>query len=122
MFKQALVFFAIFATALAHLNGAPELACVDMFPHHETSEQLTPFPYTVTADPTLTVPNGIVKITLKGIMPFKGYFIQVRNDNGIAVGSFVIPPLSPFATPVNCFNSPSVNFHNINFFSRFLYF
>lgn len=110
MFKQILlVYFAILTTLLAHQNGAPELACLDMIPHHATPEQLSPFPYTVEASSNQVAPNGIVKITLSGIKPFKGFFIQVRNEEGRAVGSFEIPPLSPFATPVDCFNSPNVN-------------
>ncbi|XP_066260415.1 putative defense protein Hdd11 [Euwallacea similis] len=92
--------FSLVAAAWGYSAGAPEGVCDDMTPKHPVAPQKSAFPYKVALDKSEVKPGEEVLITVSG-KPFKGFFVQVREDYK-AVGTFQIPGDHKFIKTVNC--------------------
>jgi len=86
---KLVVLVGMVAVVYGNSSGAPKEACGDMIPQHHTPPQKSKSPYTVNAN--FNKGNGLVKITIRGPEPFKGFFVQGRVGDQ-PVGSFVNPP------------------------------
>lgn len=86
-------FFAIVACTLGltlgYPTGAPEEVCDSMMPGHGHQPQVAhTFPYKVVTSKNIVKPNEKVKLQIEGQQPFKGFLIEIRNEQGKAVGKF----------------------------------
>ncbi|NP_001233023.1 uncharacterized protein LOC100166015 isoform X1 [Acyrthosiphon pisum] len=74
-----------------------KIACSDMTPRHPgyrpENTQGAPCPYRLMVDPsTPVIPGNLVNITLTSVgvtMPFKGFMVQARDDDGRVIGTFL---------------------------------
>ncbi|KAJ1171678.1 hypothetical protein NDU88_003536 [Pleurodeles waltl] len=80
---------------LSYRNGKVEPACVSMTPQHDTSEQTSTAPYSITVDKTVYKTQDTIGVTIKGntaAQIFEGFLLQARSDStkDTPLGTFVI--------------------------------
>lgn len=115
-----LVALSVVSTAWAYSGGAPEGTCDDMTPKHPVDPQRSKFPYKISVSKNEIKAGEKVDITVGGSKSFKGFLMQVRDDNKKAVGQFVIPDNSKYAKNMACHGNKAVSMTSSIFFCSLL--
>jgi len=78
----------LIGSVFSYPTNVPEGACVSMTPGHGTSAQKNASPYKIEASPKIVRQGDLVQVVLYGSEPFKGFYLQARDQNGTPIGSF----------------------------------
>ncbi|KAF7269225.1 reeler domain-containing lethal (2) 34Fc [Rhynchophorus ferrugineus] len=92
---------SVAATAWGYSAGAPESVCDDMKPKHPVDPQTIRFPYKIALSKNEVAPGEDIEITISG-RSYLGVFLQFRNSENQAIGSFQISPDDKYFKTVKC--------------------
>lgn len=103
------------STVTAYSGGAPPDTCEDMTPKHPSPPQSDKtFPYKISLNSNEIKGSEKAEITISG-GDFKGFLLQVRDNDSKPVGTFDIPDHHRYAKTIGCSGKRVIypNFQNV---------